>query len=155
MSENYSTIKQKVKTTLLWNTPNNIYYGTPIDDVQLNALITNKVLKGIGSYTYSPEFGTKLPVGDNTISVVYEPGIRRSNRYENCEMTVNIIVLPLITPNIEWLTPKDMKYGIRLSRHILNALVTAPIAYGVNDQLEIDNWYDVDPNYNSKIKLKV
>jgi hypothetical protein len=71
---------------VIWPTPTNIVYGTPLGTNQNNATSTVP-----GSVVYTPTNGTVLPVGTNTLSVVYTP---TDTNYASTNLTVPLVVTP-------------------------------------------------------------
>jgi hypothetical protein len=67
-----------------WSTPQPVTYGTPLSSVQLNATAST-----YGTFTYDPDVGTVLPVGTNTLSVVFAPS---QPGYFTVSNTVNLVV---------------------------------------------------------------
>jgi len=77
----------KATPTINWNNPAAIGVGTPLTALQLNA--TSAVP---GSFSYTPDTGTVLGIGNNqTLSTNFTPDA--SNNYENNTAQVNIDVL--------------------------------------------------------------
>ena len=77
----------KATPTITWNDPLAIAVGTPLSAVQLNA--TSEVP---GAFTYTPEAGTVLGIGNNQIlSTTFVPDA--NNNYVNNSVQVNIDVL--------------------------------------------------------------
>lgn len=52
----------KATPVIVWNNPSDIYYGTPLSGVQLNAEANIP-----GSFVYEPDFGTILEIGEQQI----------------------------------------------------------------------------------------
>ena len=96
------TITQST-TTLTWATPAAITYGTSLSAIQLNATSGGVA----GTFVYTPPAGTVLPVGSQTLSVVFTP--TDSADYSGATATVTLTVnkAPLtVTPN-----PASKVYG--------------------------------------------
>ena len=68
-----------------WSTPAAITYGTALSSTQLNATANTN-----GAYTYTPGWGTVLPVGDHTLSLLFQPS--DGVRYTNASATVTLTV---------------------------------------------------------------
>jgi hypothetical protein len=102
---------------ITWPTPTPITYGTSLWSGQLNA--TANVA---GTFTYTPALGTILPVGTQTLSVLFTP---TSNAYTSQTATVQLVVNPII-PAINWPTPAAIPYGTALWSLQLNATASVP-----------------------------
>jgi hypothetical protein len=97
LTQNLGTLTiTQTTTTLTWATPAAITYGTSLSATQLNA-----TSGGIaGTFVYTPPAGTVLPVGSQTLSVVFTP--TDSADYSDATDTVTLTVnkAPLtVTPN--------------------------------------------------------
>jgi hypothetical protein len=79
------TAAQATPPVLTWNALSNITYGVSLGTNELNA--TANVA---GSYAYSPPFGTVLPAGAQTLSVIFTPS--NSVLYTGATDTVAIAV---------------------------------------------------------------
>jgi hypothetical protein len=75
-----------------WSTPQTITYGTPLSSAQLNATAST-----YGTFTYNPDVGTILPVGTNTLSVVFFPS---QSGYLTVSNTVNLVVQYAANPTL-------------------------------------------------------
>src|SRR5208283_2225760 len=73
-----------------WPTPNSILFGTPLSGNQLDATASIP-----GTFTYSPTNGTILPLGTNTLSVVFTPA--DSSDYLVTTNYTTITVVPVIS----------------------------------------------------------
>jgi len=70
-----------------WPTPSAIPYFTPISATQLNA-----TANAAGTFTYTPEAGTVLPLGPQTLSVSFSPA--NPTNYTSATASVGIMVNP-------------------------------------------------------------
>jgi hypothetical protein len=102
-------------STLTWNNPAAITYGTPLTSTQLNA--TDSVP---GTFAYTPALGTILPAGTDTLSVTFTP---TDPTYGQQTTTVTILVNKEGTV-ITWPTPTPITYGTPLSGFQLDATAT-------------------------------
>ena len=89
---NYNITKDTVHINVLkltpeitWGIPENMVYGTLLDDTQLNA---GQAVAGI--YTYTPDFGTELNPGQHTLSVTFTP--TDALNYNMASKSINILV---------------------------------------------------------------
>jgi hypothetical protein len=108
----------KAPTSVSWNTPSPITYGTPLSGAQLNA--TASVF---GWFTYTPAAGTVLGAGTQTLSVTFTPN--DTANYLGSSGSV-VLVVNKATPSITWPPPSSITYGTALSSAQLNA--TANVA---------------------------
>ena len=107
----------KATPTITWSNPADIEYGTLLSGTQLNA--TTDVA---GSFSYSPEAGTKLNAGNNqSLTATFTP---TDNNYNPTSASVTINVAKA-TPTITWSNPADIEYGTLLSGTQLNATADA------------------------------
>jgi probable HAF family extracellular repeat protein len=80
-------INSKITPVINWNNPTNITYGTALSSIQLNATASVP-----GTFTYSPEAGTVLHVGNaQTLHVDFIP--TDGTNYNNTSRNVSINVL--------------------------------------------------------------
>ncbi len=99
---------------IIWETPNPIITpGTPLSNIQLNA--TTDV---VGTFEYTPGFGSILSPGLHTLSVNFSP-VDTTN-YAYVSSNVQLIV-DTGSPLINWVTPNNISYGTLLSNIQLNA----------------------------------
>jgi hypothetical protein len=75
-----------------WSTPQPVNYGTPLSSAQLNATAST-----YGTFTYHPDAGTVLPVGTNTLSVVFTPS---QPSYYTVSNAVNLVVSYASNPTL-------------------------------------------------------
>ncbi len=167
-SENY-TAKQasvtiqvsKAEPTITWTNPDDIVYGTLLSGTQLNA--TTDVA---GSFSYSPEAGTKLNAGNNqSLTATFTP---TDNNYKSATATVKINVAKA-EPTITWSNPADIEYGTLLSGTQLNATADAAGSFSYspaagtklnagNNQTLTATFTPTDNNYNpatATVKINV
>jgi hypothetical protein len=83
----------KADPTIVWNTPASVITDTTLSVDQLNAT----TLGGVnGSFAYNPDFGFKLPVGNQTLSVTFTP--TNTTNYNVASTSVIISVVTPATP---------------------------------------------------------
>ena len=112
-------------TFLVWLTPTDITYGTPLGTAQLNALAN-----AAGTYAYTPPTGTIPDVGSNqTLTVIFTPS--DAANFSAATQSVSINVLPAI-PVITWPTPTSILYGTTLGATQLNVNVNASGSFELN-----------------------
>src|SRR6185369_11988998 len=104
-------------TTITWNNPAAIVYGTALSSTQLNATVAPAVA---GTFVYTPADGAVLDAGTQTLSVTFTPA---SANYAASTKTVSLTVTPAPT-TITWTTPAAIVYGTALSTAQLNATVS-------------------------------
>jgi hypothetical protein len=108
---------------IAWATPATITYGTALNATQLNAT-TNVV----GTFVYTPSFGTVLAAGLQTLSVTFLP---TNTAIYNTVTTTTSLMVNKATPTITWATPAGITYGTVLSATQLDATasVSGTFAY--------------------------
>lgn len=99
-------------STVTWATPDAIVYGTPLDEIQLNASGS-----GAGSLTYTPPAGSVLAVGQHSLNVVFTPN---DTNYAPSTASVELRVSPA-APTITWPQAAPISYGTALTTLQLNA----------------------------------
>ncbi len=121
---NYSTATASVtltvnpaSTSITWNSPADISYGTPLSGTQLNAVGSQN-----GNLIYSPPAGTVLPTGTHLLSVTLNP---YSSNYASSSQSVYITVGVGI-PTLTWSNPTAIYNGTALSAVQLNAVASIP-----------------------------
>ena len=107
----------QITTTITWNNPDDIVYGTALDATQLNATASVP-----GTLTYTPAEGAVLNAGARTLHVDFVPA---DTNYANASKDVAINVLQAASV-ITWVPPADIPYGTVLGPVELNA--TANVA---------------------------
>ncbi|MBI1837609.1 MAG: T9SS type A sorting domain-containing protein [Flavobacteriia bacterium] len=100
--------------SIIWNNPSNIIYGTALNSVQLNALANVT-----GTFVYTPNSGTILPVGSHTLSVLFTP--LDNVNYTTVSATVQIDVTKA-SPVLIWNNPANISFGTALTSTQLNAI---------------------------------
>jgi surface antigen len=108
-------------TSITWNTPAAIVYGTALSTAQLNATVDGGIA---GTLVYAPVEGMVLNAGTHELSVTFTPA---SANYAASTKTVTLTVTPAAT-SITWTTPAAIVYGTALSTTQLNATVDGGIA---------------------------
>ena len=103
-------------STITWNTPTAITYGTGLSAAQLNASSTIA-----GSFSYSPTAGTVVGAATQTLTATFTP--TDTTDYSNGNASVTLLVNQA-TPTINWPTPAAITYGTPLSVTQLNASST-------------------------------
>ena len=116
-------------STITWATPAPISYGTPLSATQLDAHDTLP-----GSYDYYPTAGTILPVGNNTLYVIFTPN---DPSYGQEVTTVQLAVTEAQTV-ITWPTPTPIAYGTPLSGFQLDATASLGVK-----SVPLNNYYNV------------
>lgn len=103
----------KATPVVSWSNPVGITYGTALSSTQLNASANVA-----GSFAYSPDAGTVLNAGSQTLSVTFTPA--DSANYTNATGNASIEVAKA-TPVVTWSNPAGITYGTALSSTQLNA----------------------------------
>ena len=92
------TLNVKIEPTIFWSNPAEIVQGTPLSGTQLDAYASVA-----GSFTYTPQAGTILPVGNGqTISVNFTP--YDTTYFTAASATVAINVGPAPPPGLSVVT---------------------------------------------------
>ncbi|MGE0079581.1 MAG: LamG-like jellyroll fold domain-containing protein [Bacteroidales bacterium] len=108
----YASVKDSVQINVLkadpvitWDDPDDIVYGTLLDDAQLNAVAD---IPGI--YTYYPASGTQINPGSKTLSLTFTP--TDINNYNTAVRSVYIYVLdnPLLNSYCEATSIKSSEF---------------------------------------------
>ena len=123
-STNVSIVVLKAPTTIVWNNPADLTYGTLLSTNELNA--TASVA---GNLVYNPPLGTLLNAGTQSLSVTFTP--TDAANYEGTNAIVSIVVNKA-TPVITWNTPGDISYGTALSGTQLSATANTAGAFTYN-----------------------
>ncbi|MGC8991447.1 MAG: MBG domain-containing protein, partial [Verrucomicrobiia bacterium] len=79
-----------VAAPIVWATPADITYGTPLGPTQLNASSTVQ-----GTFAYDPPAGTVLPAGTHTLSVTFTPVDTVNYTPSTKQVTINVLKAPL------------------------------------------------------------
>jgi len=106
---------------ITWSNPDDITYGTPLNNTQLDATASVP-----GNFSYDPPSGTVLNVGSQQIlNTTFTPD--DTLNYINTSATV-LINITQSTPTITWNNPADITYGTVLDSTQLNAIASDPIS---------------------------
>lgn len=109
----------KFTPVITWNSPTAIDYGTALSSTQLNATATDLNGNPVpGTFSYSPQSGTVLGGGTQTLSVNFYP--TDNLNFNNATGTTSLVVNPAHV-FISWQNPADIVYGAKLSSTQLNA----------------------------------
>ena len=104
----------KITPAITWATPSPITYGTALSATQLDATSGGVA----GTMVYTPDGGTVLGAGTQTLSVTFTP--TDLTDYNTASASVTLTV-GKVTPTITWATPSAITYGTVLSTTQLNA----------------------------------
>src|SRR6266404_3830563 len=110
-------LRSAIPTTITWNPPAPIEYGTALSATQLDATASVP-----GTFAYMPPAGTVLEAGPQTLAVTFTP---TDTNYAIATGTVTLIVTAA-TPVITWNPPASIAYGRALSARELNATANIP-----------------------------
>ena len=122
VSENVTINVTSDTPVITWSNPDDIVYGTTLNDTQLNA---NASVEGLFGYT--PDNGTVLGVGQHTLQADFTP--TDAANYTNVSENVTINVTS-DTPVITWSNPDDIVYGTALNDTQLNANASVEGLFG-------------------------
>lgn len=100
-----------VAPVINWATPAAIQYGTELSSSQLNATATSGGTTVDGTFAYSPDMGTMLPAGSQSLSVIFTPSDTADFKPATGSTTVAVN---------------------QASQAITFVGLTSPVAYGVN-----------------------
>jgi Flp pilus assembly CpaE family ATPase len=106
----------KSTPTLSWQTADQIVYGTPLDNTQLNAQASVP-----GAIEYTPGLGKVLPAGRHTITARFTPADAKN--FEIVEARQSLVV-EKATPAVEWPAQISMVYGTPLGDRIFRISTT-------------------------------
>ena len=111
----YRTIKVNPSpTTITWDDPEDIFYGTLLSDEQLNAtataIINGETVTVDGVWTYEPGKNTKLNASDNPQELTVK-FTSTDNNFQSVEKTIAHIIVKKATPEIEWNDQQHLTYG--------------------------------------------
>ncbi len=122
-------------STVSWQNPAAIAYGTALSSTQLDASANVD-----GTFRYTPASGIVLGAGaGQTISVTFTPN--DSADYTTASATATIIV-EKATPTINWINPANITYGTSLSSTQLDATASWTVS-GVNQR--VSGTFDYTP----------
>lgn len=128
----YRTIKVNPSpTTITWDDPEDIFYGTLLSDEQLNAtataIINGETVTVDGVWTYEPGKNTKLNASDNPQELTVK-FTSTDNNFESVEETKAYIIVKKATPEIEWEDQQHLTYGAS-TEDIENTLKNASVKF--------------------------
>ena len=111
----YRTIKVNPSpTTITWDDPEDIFYGTLLSDEQLNAtataIINGETVTVDGVWTYEPGKNTKLNANDTPQELTVK-FTSTDNNFQSVEETIAHIVVKKASPEIEWTNEQHLTYG--------------------------------------------
>jgi hypothetical protein len=95
-----STAAAKATPLVVWPTPGNINYTTPLSATQLDAMAVSNTLAVAGTFVYTPPAGTYLPYGNHqALSVAFTPADNTDFNAASGTVYINVIdtVPPVIT----------------------------------------------------------
>src|SRR6266403_295355 len=110
-------LRSAIPTTITWNPPAPIEYGTALSATQLDATASVP-----GTFAYMPPAGTVLQAGPQTLAVTFTP---TDTNYAIATSTVTLTVTAA-APVITWNPPASIAYGRALSGRELNATANTP-----------------------------
>src|SRR6267378_4243088 len=110
-------LRSAIPTTITWNPPAPIEYGTALSATQLDATASVP-----GTFVYMPPAGTVLQAGPQTLAVTFTP---TDTNYAIATGTVTLTVTAA-APVITWNPPASIAYGRALSGRELNATANIP-----------------------------
>ncbi len=113
-----STTATLVIPKITWGTPAAVTYGTALSSKQLDATASVS-----GHFTYSPAAGTVLPLGNQTLSVTFNPTNTAYYSTATAQVTLKV---NQAAPKITWATPAAITSGTPLSSSQLNATASVP-----------------------------
>jgi len=115
-------LRSAIPTTITWNPPASIEYGTALSATQLDATASVP-----GTFVYMPPAGTVLQAGPQTLAATFTP---TDTNYAIATGTVTLTVTAA-APVITWNPPASIAYGRALSGRELNATanVSGTFAY--------------------------
>ncbi len=158
VTANFEFTVDKATPSVMWESPEDVVYGTPLSPDQLNATATVP-----GSFAYDPPVDTILDAGnDQTLTVWFIPDDLQ-NYTTNGTAMVLINVLKADPPNLEWNAPDPIPLGVALSSTQLNATAGIPGQFvysppadtllSVGDAQELSATFTPDDadNYNSAV----
>lgn len=84
----------KIVPVIEWPAPADIVVGTALGAAQLNAVAKHDGAVVDGSYVYSPEAGTELPVGTHRLSVAFVPADPSRDESASAATSINVVASP-------------------------------------------------------------
>ena len=105
---------------LVWDKPESIPYGHPLDETQLNAEMPEFATAG-GTFEYDPPASTVLPAGEHILKVTFTPYDLKTNKKSRVLTMQHKFTVLKAVPHIAWKTPQPVYFGTQLSRKQLNA----------------------------------
>jgi Flp pilus assembly CpaE family ATPase len=108
----------KAESSITWQKPAPIVYGTPLGAAQLNATASVP-----GRFVYTPAASEVLSAGIHTLTAAFTPS--ESTDYASAEAKVQFTVTKA-TPSLTWRKPAPIAYGTALSAAQLNATASVP-----------------------------
>ena len=96
---------------ILWPNPVSVTYGTPLSAAQLDAeaLIPDTSTEIAGSFTYSPDAGTVLPAGQQTLHVTFTP--TNSSHYTTATAAAQLTVTEALLTVQPTANSANLTYG--------------------------------------------
>jgi hypothetical protein len=119
-----NTTPDAVTSSITWNTPAPIQYGTALSSVQLDA--TGSVP---GTFAYAPAAGTDLQAGSQKLTATFTPSDTAS--YSVATATVQLTVTQA-SPLITWAPLSAIQQGATLSTTQLDATANVPGTFSYN-----------------------
>jgi hypothetical protein len=113
-----SLVVSKATPTIKWPAPHSMPYGTPLNEIQLNATASVP-----GILVYSPPAGEVPQAGKRTLSVDFVP--EETSDYTDARAEVSIVVTKA-NPTIMWSNPAPISYGTPLTESEFNASASIP-----------------------------
>jgi MBG domain (YGX type)/Kelch motif len=109
----------KASPAVMWPTPADTVYGSPLIATQLDATASVP-----GSFTYSPPAGTVLNAGfGQTLSSIFTPSDAVDYNVVAISSLINVLQA---SPTVSWPNPADIVYGSPLSAIQLDASASVP-----------------------------
>ncbi len=113
-----------VTSSITWNTPASIQYGTALSSVQLDATANVP-----GTFAYVPAAGTVLQAGSQKLTATFTPSDTAS--YSTSTATVELTVTQA-SPVITWAPLSAIQQGAALSTTQLDATANVPGTFSYN-----------------------
>ena len=101
---------EKASPMVSWAQPADIYYGSPLTNIQCRADCSLK-----GTYRYDPAIGDVLDAGIHMLAVSFVPD---DDNFQSVEANVPLVVMKAI-PIIRWSQPAKIAFGTLLSGLLL------------------------------------